>query len=341
MSNNNSKLKSLLIGDFIQSVYWDGSVNSVTTEADIDNDINKEKITLGFATQLEIKIDVHLKDNLYRLEAGEDLKPRFYCQLAIKDITRDGTPEILLAIGDGATELFLYVWKFDRKTYLSTPKGKYINPFKSLNIIEGQEHIVIYPSGRINVPFGSQELFVSYIWDGINLKEIKNSPEMDNIILGFELGFVQFRNFKCFLTGSFTCNKEITPNQNGVFLAYEYDNENIYKIIENYVKPILADYKLEPIIAGEKKFNYDFMCKICKLIQESKYFIADITGLNFNVGFELGIASGLGKDTIIIADEASKESSDLKRTEAIRYKSDNLEDFKKNLYQMISNIIKL
>jgi hypothetical protein len=162
---------------------------------------------------------------------------------------------------------------------------------------------------------------------------------MDNIMLGFELGFEQFRSFKCFLTGAFTCNQEITPNQKGVFLAYEYNNRNIDKVIENYVKPVLADHQLEPIIAGEKKFNYDFMCKICKLIQESRYFIADITGLNFNVGFELGIASGLGKDTIIIADEASEESSDLKRTEAIRYKKNNLDSFRNQLSEMIMNII--
>ena len=139
-----------------------------------------------------------------------------------------------------------------------------------MGYIEGREKIIIYPSGRIDVPIGNQGLFISYIWDGIGLKEIKNSPNMDNIILGFELGFEQFRSFKCFLTGAFTCNQEITPNQKGVFLAYEYNNRNIDKVIENYVKPVLADHQLEPIIAGEKKFNYDFMCKICKLLRYKK-----------------------------------------------------------------------
>lgn len=79
--------------------------------------------------------------------------------------------------------------------------------------------------------------------------------------------------------------------------------------------------------------------KICKLIQESRYFIADITGLNFNVGFELGIAIGIGRDSIIIADKSSKEASDLKRTEAIKYSLKNIEDFKNNIAEMIKNII--
>lgn len=105
------------------------------------------------------------------------------------------------------------------------------------------------------------------------------------------------------------------------------------------VSTALKEFGLKPIIAKDVKVNYDFMCKICKLIQESKYFIADITGLNFNVGFELGIAVGIGRDSIIIADKSAKEASDLKRNEAIKYSLENTESFKHDLVEMIKNVI--
>ena len=43
--------------------------------------------------------------------------------------------------------------------------------------------------------------------------------------------------------------------------------------------------------------------------------------------------------SIIIAEKSSKEASDLKRTEAIKYSLENIEEFKKNFTEMIKNII--
>jgi hypothetical protein len=339
MSSKEKKLKPLLIGEFLHTVFWDGSDKKVTLEADINNDLNKETITLGLATQFGIQIDVDLKDNTYRLsEVSEDLKEGFYAQLVIKDITREGIPDILLAIGDGLTELFLYIWQFDRISYLNTQRKKYFNPFNYLGCLEGQEMMRVFPNGRIDVPFGSQGLFETYIWNGFKLEKIENDEEMDDKILNLETQMSQLRSMKCFLTGSPFCNQNISLKDNWVFLAYDYSNKEIENIM-SIVSSVLKEFGFESIIAKDVKVNYDFMCKICKLIQESKYFIADITGLNFNVGFELGIAVGIGRDSIIIADKSSKEASDLKRTEAIKYSLENTEDFRNNLNKMIKNII--
>lgn len=196
----------------------------------------------------------------------------------------------------------------------------------------------VYSNGRIDVPFGSQGLFETYIWNGFKLEKIENNEEMDDKILKLESQMSQLGSMKCFLTGSPFCNQNISLKENWVFLAYDYRNKNIENIM-GIVSSVLKEFGFESIIAKDIKVNYDFMCKICKLIQESKYFIADITGLNFNVGFELGIAVGIGRDSIIIADESSKEASDLKRTEAIRYSIENTDEFKINLTKMIKNII--
>ncbi|MHB8277474.1 MAG: hypothetical protein ACYDIA_07455 [Candidatus Humimicrobiaceae bacterium] len=339
------KYKPLLLGEFLHSIFWDNSINEVSLETDIDNDFNKERISLGIATQLGIQIEIHLKDNTFRLSEisglsdDGDFREGFYCQLVIKDITRDGNSEILLAIGNGSSETYLNIWKFDRFTYLNTQRKKYLNPFQYLGCIEGQEHILIYPSGRIDVPFGSQGLFTSYIWDGLRLTEIENNEAMDDNLMSLEVGSTQFKPMKCFLLGTQLCNKDIRIKENWVFLAYDYGNKEIEKVIKSGIFPVLKEFKLESKVAKDLKVNYDFMCKICKLIQESKYFIADITGLNFNVGFELGIATGIGRDSIIIANKNAKEASDLKRSEAIRYNMENMEEFKSDFSDMLKNII--
>ena len=196
----------------------------------------------------------------------------------------------------------------------------------------------IYPNGRIDIPYGGQGLFEIYIWNGLKLEEIENNAEMDDNIFYLETQISQLRPMKCFLIGTPLYNQNISLKENWVFLAYDYSNKKIENIM-NTVSSVLKDFGLESKIAKDVKVNYDFMCKICKLIQESKYFIADITGLNFNVGFELGIAVGIGRDSIIIADESSKEASDLKRTEAIKYSIENTKEFKNNLTEMIKNII--
>lgn len=309
-----------------------------------DSDINKEDIILGVASQFGIKLEIHLNDNIYHLEndiVGLDdyleLKESFYCQLAVKDITRDGEPEILLAVGNGLSELYLNAWKFEKYTYLDTPRGEYVNPFKFLGYIEGQEKILIFPDGRIDVPYGSQGLYATYIYNGEQFIKVDQSLDIENLSSLINENITK-KFMRCFLIGTKKCSKNIKENESWVFLAYDYNNIEIEKIIENGVNPTLEKNNLEPKIAKKFKVNYDFMCKICQLIQESKYFIADVSDRNFNVGFELGIAVGLGKDTIIIANKNSKETSDLKRTEAIKY-SENIEKFQKDLNDMLKHVM--
>lgn len=90
------------------------------------------------------------------------------------------------------------------------------------------------------------------------------------------------------------------------------------------------------------------------MIQKAEYVIADISeeklistqGINsdleefsktaFNVGYELGIAHGLGKQTIIIRKIGTKEHQDLKRNEAILY-SDDYEKLTNDIVKMFTD----
>lgn len=73
-------------------------------------------------------------------------------------------------------------------------------------------------------------------------------------------------------------------------------------------------------------YSGDFVCKICKAIQESRVIVADITGGNPNVFFELGMAVGLGKPVVLIHDEKVTEGrvpSDLLAWEYVPYDGRN------------------
>jgi len=82
------------------------------------------------------------------------------------------------------------------------------------------------------------------------------------------------------------------------------------------------------------------MCKICEQIQESRFLLADISEDNLNVGLELGIAIGLQKTTMVMANEEFKEIGDLKRTDSIRYNFENVDKLKSDFSNMIVNILK-
>jgi len=92
------------------------------------------------------------------------------CQLAIIDVTNNGIPDILLAVGDGLIDLHLNIWRFDKEKFVNTVRGKYINPFRFIGHIKGQQNIRILPGGKIEVPVGSFGRFSTYSWDGSKFK---------------------------------------------------------------------------------------------------------------------------------------------------------------------------
>lgn len=127
---------------------------------------------------------------------------------------------------------------------------------------------------------------------------------------------------RCYLTDIKNCNLKIKEKPNQIFIAYNYKYKSVEKIIEETVIPSLKLLKINHIIAKEELRTKDFFCKICELIQSSKYFLANLTNPTFNVGLELGLALGLNKDIILIASKRTKLPSDLIRQEVIFYSSD-------------------
>ena len=127
---------------------------------------------------------------------------------------------------------------------------------------------------------------------------------------------------KCYLTGHKVCNLDIKEKPDQIFIAYNYKYKNVERTIEEAIIPALNNLKLNYKIAKLEIRTKDFFCKICELIQESKYFLANLTKPTFNVGLELGLALGLDKSIILIASKRTRLPSDLVRQEVIFYNKD-------------------
>jgi len=148
------------------------------------------------------------------------------------------------------------------------------------------------------------------------------------------------KSMKCFLIDTPICNKDIIEQPSWVFQAYDYKNKNVQKAIIEGINPILSKYNLIPKPAKDLKKRHDYMCKICQMIQESKYFIADLSNDNTNVGLELGLALGIGKEVILFTSRDPNEVSDLKRTELIIYDIDKIDRLKLDFTETLRDVIK-
>jgi hypothetical protein len=142
---------------------------------------------------------------------------------------------------------------------------------------------------------------------------------------------------KCYLTGHKVCNLTLKEKQDQIFIAYNYKYKNVEKTIEEAIIPALNQLNIKYKIAKLEIRTKDFFCKICELIQQSKYFLANLTNPTFNVGLELGLALGLDKEVILIASKRTKLPSDLVRQEVIFY-SKNLNKLKEDFISCINNL---
>ena len=142
---------------------------------------------------------------------------------------------------------------------------------------------------------------------------------------------------KCYLTGSRTCSLKIKENPSQIFIAYNYKYKNVENVIKQAIFPAIKQAGLKYKVARLEVRTKDFFCKICELIQGSKYFLANLTNPTFNVGLELGLALGLEKEIVLIASRRTRIPSDLVRQEVIFYSKD-IKDLKAKVLDCIKNI---
>lgn len=128
-------------------------------------------------------------------------------------------------------------------------------------------------------------------------------------------------------------HREINPRRFDVFFAIPFRNPATCKVacdaLIEWLKGERGIDEKRLFRADQWTYSGDFVCKICKAMQESRVIVADITGGNPNVFFELGMAVGMGKPAILIHDEMVTEGrvpSDLLAWEYIPYDGKNPKD---------------
>ncbi len=125
-----------------------------------------------------------------------------------------------------------------------------------------------------------------------------------------------------------------------VIMPFHSDFDDVFKAIQSSVSFSLPDIKFNFYWLKEVIYAGKITDDIIDGIQMSTLCIADITGNNPNVMWEIGYAMALGKKIIIISQDISSKPFDLQVHRIIKYQKENLEQLKKDLNNAVSATFK-
>jgi hypothetical protein len=94
------------------------------------------------------------------------------------------------------------------------------------------------------------------------------------------------------------------------------------KFVHNYetvIAPALETCGLQSQLAPNIQESRDIMSNIYQGIWNSRLVVADLTGLNANVFYELGIASTLNKQVLLLTQDMDQLPFDLRRDRVLKY----------------------
>lgn len=109
------------------------------------------------------------------------------------------------------------------------------------------------------------------------------------------------------------------------FILMPFKLEWSNRVYDKVLKPILSKFGLEPKRANDL-FGQDIMEDIWFGINSAFIVIADVTGRNANVFYELGIAHTLDKNIIILTQNEGDVPFDISRYRYINY-ADNIDGY--------------
>ena len=174
----------ILQGKFLASAIFSGE-NKIRVSADFDADGFEEEVyvkrdhpagtdIIYLDDRVGIPLDTHFPSNAGFDEFFE-LEKDWYLQVAAKDVTNDGVPDILIATGNGLAFSHLVVIQFHKMIHDPNSRVPYYPQLKTVFVIDGQEYFRIQEGGYIEVPFGTQGLFGLYKWAGQTFADISHT----------------------------------------------------------------------------------------------------------------------------------------------------------------------
>lgn len=118
---------------------------------------------------------------------------------------------------------------------------------------------------------------------------------------------------------------EIDIKSNQSFVLMPFTEEWSGRIWEREIRPIVTKFGMRCIRADDL-YGQDIMQDIARGIRESRIILAEITGRNPNVMYELGAAHALSKDVIILTQDKRNIPFDLLNYRCVIYK-DNADGY--------------
>jgi ATP-dependent protease La (LON) substrate-binding domain len=130
---------------------------------------------------------------------------------------------------------------------------------------------------------------------------------------------------------------KVVPDLSFVLMPFA---EMFRPIYDEIVKPVVEQFGLKCIRADDLYGSKAIIEDIWRLINEAKIIIADVTGKNPNVFYEIGLAHAIGKEVIIISQTMDDVPFDLRHLRCLIYR-DSVAGFRKleaQLQQALSTI---
>jgi hypothetical protein len=122
---------------------------------------------------------------------------------------------------------------------------------------------------------------------------------------------------RCFKTGG-PCTVDVQEKPHSVFVIMPFA-EAFDDVYELGIKASVEALGWACQRADEMIHNRDIMCQVCQGIRQARFVIADLTGKNANVFYELGMAHALEKDVILLAQDVGDVPFDLRQMNIIEY----------------------
>jgi hypothetical protein len=128
--------------------------------------------------------------------------------------------------------------------------------------------------------------------------------------------------------------------RNQAFMIMPFHNADLDALYFNHVKPFLKnELNIEAFRADDFRNNDIIVETIYRLIKDSEFIIADTTIANKNAFYELGYASALKKEIIMIQDKAEQKLFfDRAHIRSIFYDASDIDSFRFELKATIEGI---
>ena len=130
--------------------------------------------------------------------------------------------------------------------------------------------------------------------------------------------------------------------ENGCFIIISFSVESLNIVYEDFIRPVLVDRcHLQPERGDDVFGSNVVMDDIAESIRRANLIIADLTGRNANVFYEVGIAHALNKQVLLMTQSIEDVPFDLRHRRALvyEYSPRGCKKLEKDLFDNVQNML--